>query len=268
MKTKTNLNEGFYNPWEFWNCAKIPMALVADPTITTQAKVIYGVLALHARAEGYCWIGQDTLAEKIGLDISTVKRRIRELLKAEWLHCDRRGQGMTNVYYFPMPKAFERVLPAPTTGQACPPEGGTGAPSEGAQVPLPYSEDTKLKTRKEDTHGEVAAVVDFWNSHSELPKVRSVGGKRRKAVNARLKDDFFAANWREAIAKILASDFCMGKGDKGWQADFDWFTRPDTVTRLMEGRYDNRGKRRAGDAGTLKGGDAYVKRLNIVGGGE
>lgn len=283
MKTKTNVNdEGCMNPWAMWNCAKIPMELVADSTITAQAKIIYGVMALHARREGCCWMLQETLAEETGTDLRTVKRRVKELMDAGWLKSDRRGWGKSNRYHFLMPKSFERVEEVPDSespdlrGHDCPVVGDKRdtvevtpvRPSEVSPVTLHSSEDTKVNTRKEDTHGDVASVVDFWNSHPELPKVRSVGPKRRKVVLARLKDDFFMANWREAVAKVLASDFCMGKGDKGWQADFDWFTRPDTVTRLMEGRYDNRGKRRAGDAGTLKGGADYVKRLNIVGGGE
>ena len=38
--------------------------------------------------------------------------------------------------------------------------------------------------------------------------------------------------------EAAASPFCLGAGSRGWKADIDWFLRPDTVTRIMEGKYD------------------------------
>jgi hypothetical protein len=42
------------------------------------------------------------------------------------------------------------------------------------------------------------------------------------------------------MKKILQSDFLCGKNDRGWRADFDFFIKPETHIKIMEGKYDNR----------------------------
>lgn len=41
------------------------------------------------------------------------------------------------------------------------------------------------------------------------------------------------------MLRIQKSSFCQGKNDRGWVASFDWFIRPDTVVKIMEGKYDD-----------------------------
>lgn len=82
-------------------------------------------------------------------------------------------------------------------------------------------------------------LVDAWNL-TGFSKFKSSSPKRRRAMIARLKEPFFAANWREALRRIEASDFCRGKSQTGWTATFDFFIRPETAIKAMEGNYDNR----------------------------
>jgi len=93
-----------------------------------------------------------------------------------------------------------------------------------------------------------AQIVAAWNSFENLPKVRNVSSSRAKGIATRLKDKFFAENWEQVIAKISASDFCTGRvvGQNPWLASFDWLIKPDTAVRVMEGKYDNRGGKKAG----------------------
>lgn len=83
-------------------------------------------------------------------------------------------------------------------------------------------------------------VIEAWNSMEILPKIMSLTEKRRKTIKARLDDQFFTANWRTALAKVLESAFCTGTNDRGWKADIDWFLKPDSVPMIMEGKYDNK----------------------------
>ncbi len=55
---------------------------------------------------------------------------------------------------------------------------------------------------------------------------------------ARLKSSGWT--WQEALQRLAESEFCQGGGKDGWRADIDWFLRPDTVARILEGKYDNR----------------------------
>lgn len=44
------------------------------------------------------------------------------------------------------------------------------------------------------------------------------------------------------MGRISTSDFCRGKNERGWVATFDWLLQPDTAIKVLEGKYDNRGK--------------------------
>lgn len=87
----------------------------------------------------------------------------------------------------------------------------------------------------------IYGVTGAWASHPKLPQIRYLSEKRRTAIATRLRDDFFAGHYEEAIAKLAKSTFCLGENDRHWRADFDWFLKPDTVTRIIEGKYDDNG---------------------------
>jgi hypothetical protein len=85
-------------------------------------------------------------------------------------------------------------------------------------------------------------LVTLWNTMaaaSGLPTCSGVTGKRLTSFRARLKE----SGWREAfptaIAKIPACPFLRGENDRAWRANIDWLLKPDSVTRIIEGAYDN-----------------------------
>lgn len=157
-------------------------------------------------------------------------------------------------------------------------EGGEGfGVAEGEGAPTAASEGKRKRVGCGAGEGKGNEVVQYWNSKAALSHVKALSPGRAKHLRARLRDEFFKANWQVAIDRIATSDFCIGKGDSGWVATFDWLLRPDTVAKVMEGKYDNRGippgvrrgtrpPPRPGDSGSLAGGDAYIKRLKIAGG--
>lgn len=61
--------------------------------------------------------------------------------------------------------------------------------------------------------------------------------KRKKAVKKALPylDE---KGFEGLFEKVARSDFLMGKTGS-WKADFDWLLKPDNLTRVLEGRYDN-----------------------------
>jgi len=78
------------------------------------------------------------------------------------------------------------------------------------------------------------AVLDAWNATEGTLKARTLGDTRRGHLRVRLADPSWL--WRDALAKfplpMCASD------PTGWQPDFEWFIKPDSVTRILEGKYD------------------------------
>ena len=95
-------------------------------------------------------------------------------------------------------------------------------------------------------------LVEVWNIQAavlQLPTVRVVTAKRKAVIAQRLREDFFAENWEEALRKIGSIPWMLGQGEKGWKANLEFFLRPDTVVKIMEGQYDGRAKGGGKDIG-------------------
>lgn len=86
-------------------------------------------------------------------------------------------------------------------------------------------------------------LAQIWNQNSgTLPKVLSCHptSMRRKHAELRFKEQPNATLWVEVLAKIQESDFLMGRmANSTWRASFDWFIRPDTASKVLEGKYVN-----------------------------
>jgi hypothetical protein len=82
-----------------------------------------------------------------------------------------------------------------------------------------------------------ACFIEAWN---QLIGSRCrVTEKRDRAFAVRVRDDWWRDNWRAAIERASQSSFLMG-ATSNWKADPDWFLKPDSVTRILEGAYDDR----------------------------
>lgn len=64
--------------------------------------------------------------------------------------------------------------------------------------------------------------------------------KRRKQLTARWRDPHWREHWRQALERAGPSDFLSGQNNRNWRIDLEFFLRPDTVTKILEGKYDNR----------------------------
>jgi hypothetical protein len=84
-----------------------------------------------------------------------------------------------------------------------------------------------------------------WNGVATLRSCRKMTDARKKNLRVRLTDPSWVSSWREALDRIAKSPFCCGENLRGWRADVDWFLRPDTVTKVMEGKYDPSGNGQA-----------------------
>lgn len=87
----------------------------------------------------------------------------------------------------------------------------------------------------------IEALREIWNDARgpDLPEWQETGTKRRKAALARLRERPLD-EWRPVIARVAASRFCCGVNDRGWRADPEWLLKPETATKVLEGKYDNR----------------------------
>jgi hypothetical protein len=85
------------------------------------------------------------------------------------------------------------------------------------------------------------ALQQLWNGYPTLPRWRDLTKNRRRQATARIRERPSLREWRLIIARIAASSFCTGASRTGWRADPDWLLKPDTATKVLEGKYDDPG---------------------------
>lgn len=135
-------------------------------------------------------------------------------------------------------------------------------------TPSDTDTDTDIDTEKDKVHvpGGTAlavtrtqpeALMNLWNDTvRRLPKAQKFTPDRRRHAVSRLLEEPALPIWRNAIVRLDASDFATGQGG-GWRADFDFLIRPGTLTKVLEGKYDNRAPlmgagKTSGNAAALK----------------
>ena len=114
-------------------------------------------------------------------------------------------------------------------------------PASNENVTLHSNSNSNSNSKEEKQEGAPPALNDTWNEMAafpQLPKVTVMTAKRKAALRTRWADAFFRENWAEAMAKIPGCPFLIGQSERGWRADFDWFLKPDSVARILEGKYD------------------------------
>lgn len=96
---------------------------------------------------------------------------------------------------------------------------------------------------KERKNDEVQIVVNEWNQagFKNIERV-SPSSKRGEMTRKRVKD-YGVDKVIEAIRRASRSDFLHGKNDREWAATYDWFIRPENFQKVLEGNYDNRGRK-------------------------
>ncbi len=110
------------------------------------------------------------------------------------------------------------------------------------------------EAKKKDESPE---FVKAWNALGRPFKEIEVWSKKRNAAfQSRMRDSKF--DWRKLLGIISKSPFCQGQNDRGWIADVEFFLRPGTYIKAMEGKYDERvssfgAKHSGGGAATTAG---------------
>jgi len=73
----------------------------ARADIPSGAFLVLAALLLHTdRSRKRVWPGQETLAERTGLGVRQVRRRLKQLVAGGMLRIEKRGNGKSDNYYF------------------------------------------------------------------------------------------------------------------------------------------------------------------------
>jgi hypothetical protein len=88
------------------------------------------------------------------------------------------------------------------------------------------------KGREGKGRGKESRVFDAWNSTPGVVPARKLDLKRKTHLQARLSEIDW--DWEAALKKFPLPCFSDGQ----WTPDFDFFIKPGTVARILEGKYD------------------------------
>jgi|GEM_PF-5761035 len=113
---------------------------------------------------------------------------------------------------------------------------------------LNESANPKSKRQKNQTAAATVPYNEIVASYHEhcpsLPRVLKVTDARKKQIAARWKDnDCNFALFTEFFQRIEKSDFLTnrsGANRNGWSCTFDWALNDQNMTKILEGRYDNK----------------------------
>lgn len=84
-------------------------------------------------------------------------------------------------------------------------------------------------------------IMNLYNQTCvSFPRILRIDGQRQKAVAARWKANSNIETFETLFKKTEASSFLKGKNDRNWRADFDWITKATNMTKVLEGRYDDK----------------------------
>lgn len=85
-------------------------------------------------------------------------------------------------------------------------------------------------------------LKEMWNKHCrDLPKISKMTSKREVEWRKRWKEAGEGEEyWIKVIESFFKSKFLLGENERGWRANVDFFLRPNTHVRVMEGFYEDR----------------------------
>lgn len=106
-----------------------------------------------------------------------------------------------------------------------------------AQAEAEAEAEAKKKTRKSSSSQSTMHESVLSTFNAAFGCNCRLTDSRKKALNARLGDDWWADHWKEAIEIGSKSPFLRGENDRGWKIDFEFFLKPETVTKIIEGKY-------------------------------
>lgn len=100
---------------------------------------------------------------------------------------------------------------------------------------------TKGNDATEHIDPQQREFVDLWNNTRGVHKLQSFSKKRAQAFQNRLGETIDGVPWFETLKDALQRKFplqCTSADPHSWLPDVDWILKPDSLLKIMEGKYD------------------------------
>ena len=106
-----------------------------------------------------------------------------------------------------------------------------------------YTEtETETDKKADETHQALVNFACAWNEMLKSEGMQSIEmlDSRKKAFRTRYKEKKFRDNYMAAMNKITESDFLSGRKPGGYFCKMDWFLKPESVGKIINGEYDSK----------------------------
>jgi hypothetical protein len=161
------------------------------------------------------------------------------LQNAGWLELPETGIKFPNFDRHNSRPAKTRALGARRSKTSRKRNANSNAESVTEPLPEKRREEKRVSTNVDTTPiVPYDEIVTAWNQTEGVTQIRKLTDSRKRTLKSRLADKDW--DWRAALAKFPLG--FNGSPDRPWTPDFDWFIRPDSVNRILEGKYDQNGK--------------------------
>ena len=198
----------------------------------------------------------------------------RKAVEAGWLSYSGDGKRTSGEYFVTVPDGYEQISDSPieTTCTVVNPENGydegykagykqgmiegtnrvqcgvqtgdeQGEPSNPIPFPcpIPVPEEEQGDLAIPDAVASPSCPANYIAEQfcATFGGSISVTATRKKHLAARWRDPGWRENWQQALELAASMPFFRGDNDRGWRITFDFFIRPDSVAKIIEGNYSN-----------------------------
>ncbi len=99
----------------------------------------------------------------------------------------------------------------------------------------------RTEQNKDECNSVASPLFKIWNENrGQLGEAKAMSSKRKQSTNLRWKENPSEEYWINIVNILKRSTFCNGDNDRGWKADFDFFIKPDTHLKALEGKYNGK----------------------------
>jgi hypothetical protein len=112
----------------------------------------------------------------------------------------------------------------------------------------PFNKQNKTKPNKTsfpvspvgDDPVPASKIIDEFNETCKnLHPVKIITEKRRKSINARIREHGYEAV-KTMLENASKSAFLSGQNQRGWTADLDWLFKPENFVKVLEDKYSDK----------------------------
>ena len=175
------------------------------------------------------------------------RKIVKQLETANLIKLKKEGSTALNRTHY---KINHAAITDITMGSLMTPHEVTNAPaSEVTNAPAsevtsdPTYKNIIIRNNNKNTPVIPAQIVELWNEVITFKRAMGLTPKRKKAIEALLKDFPDLAKWREVFLIVENSTFLSGKSEKPWKGcNLDWVVNPNNWIKIIEGNYSDEKK--------------------------